>query len=171
MEKKAPEAEWAEAQRACGERYDKREQRGMSAAEGGGAVEAEERRCHKSTNPVTGAEKLSQPLTLAQFKAFCGDDWVERWNAATGQMENLPEPAGAPNGGAGTGDQAWRRQLLREHEMQNGAGAGGSRGGGRGRGGSPTHLGGGWGRGRGAAPAGRWVDKGMHAEAERSRLT
>ena len=65
-------------------------------------------------------EKLSRPLTLKQFKAFCGDDWADKWNAATGQMERLPEPAGAPNGGAGTGDQEWRQALRREYEMQNG---------------------------------------------------
>jgi hypothetical protein len=105
MEDVAPAAEWAEAQRACRERHAKREQRGMSAAEGGGTAKAEERRRHTSTDPVTGVERLSRPLTLTQFKAFCGDDWAEKWNAATGQMERLPEPAGAPNGGAGTGDQ------------------------------------------------------------------
>jgi hypothetical protein len=44
----------------------------MAAAEGGGTAKAEERRRHKSTDPVTGVEKLSRPLTLQQFKAFCG---------------------------------------------------------------------------------------------------
>ena len=59
----------------------------MSAAEGGGTAKAEERRRHKSTDPITGVEKLSRPLTLKQFT----NTHLTRTEAPLAHTRNVPE--------------------------------------------------------------------------------